>query len=352
MNFIQAVFAKVRSYPKRVVFPEGTDARVLKAAVAFHAEKLGVAVVLGSKTAIQRRAQALKLNLDRVAVIDPLKSPDLDRFAQQFADLRKDKGMNKFEALTAMQNPLYFATMMMQTGGADAMVAGATTTAASIFRPLFQTIRLEPGVKAASSCSVIELPNSKFGENGVLYFSDCGVIPDPSADQLADIALMAAKLARQLHGTKPRVAFLSYSTKGSARHRTLEKILAAVALARERADLKGMEAEFDGELQADAALLPIVAQSKAAHSCVAGRANVLIFPDLNSSNISSKLVQHLAKGTLYGPFLNGLSKPASDLARGCTDQEILGSAAIVALQAVEYRKIYPLTEQSLGDRLM
>ncbi len=352
MSFIETIFEKVRAHPKRVVFPEGSDDRVIKAAVEFYRQKLGVAILLGSKSVIQRRALALKVDLARVAIIEPVKSAELERFAEAFAGLRKEKGMNKFEAMAAMQNPLYFATMMMQSGNADAMVAGASSTAASILRPLFQTIRLEPGVKAASSCSVVEVANKKFGEKGVLYFADCSVIPDPNVDQLADIALMSAKLARQLHGTKPRVAFLSYSTKGSARHRTLEKILAAVALARQKADAKGLEADFDGELQADAALIPDIAEAKAAHSSVAGKANVLIFPDLNSSNICSKLVQHLAGATLYGPFLNGLSKPASDLSRACNEKEILGSAAIAALQAVEYRRLYPNAEQALGERLM
>lgn len=254
------------------------------------------------------------------------------------------------EALAAVKQPVYFATMMLHQGSADALVAGASTTAGGILRPLFQTIRLEPGVKAASSCSVIQVGDKSFGEKGVLYLADCSVIPDPTADQLADIALMAAKLARQLHGLKPRVAFLSYSTKGSARHRTLEKILAAVALARQRADQKMIQADFDGELQADAALVPDIARSKAAHSSVAGRANVLVFPDLNAGNICSKLVQRLARGTLYGPILNGLCKPASDLSRGCSIQEILGSAAIVALQSVEYRKLYPDAAAATTER--
>lgn len=341
MSFIESIFEKVRAHPKRVVFPEGTDDRILRAAVQYNERKLGSAIVLGQRNAIQKRAHSLKLDLDRVAIIDPAKADDFASFVAALAAQRKNKGLAKQEAAEAMKNPNYFATMMVQQGSADALIAGASTTAAAILRPLFQTIRLEPGVKTASSCSVIEVLERQYGENGVLYFADCSVIPDPTAEQMSDTAIMAAKLARQLHGIKPRVAFLSYSTKGSAHHRTLEKILAAVALARQKADAKKIEADFDGELQADAALVVEVAESKAAHSSVAGKANVLIFPDLNAGNICSKLVQRLCKGVLYGPILNGLCKPATDLSRGCTVEEILGSAAIVALQSVEYRKLYP-----------
>ena len=341
MSFIESIFEKVRRHPKRVVFPEGTDDRVLRAAMEFHEAGLGAPILLGPRATIQKRAAALKLNLDRIGIIDPARADDLEQFADAFVSLRRDKGLAKDEALKAVKQPIYFATIMLHRGSADALVAGASVTASSILRPLFQIIRLEPGVKAASSCSVLQLPNDAFGEKGVLYLADCSVIPDPTASELADIALMAAKLARQLHGIKPRVAFLSFSTKGSARHRSLEKILAAVALARQRADEKQIEAEFDGELQADAALLPAIAEAKAAHSSVAGRATVLIFPDLNAGNICSKLVQQLTGAPLYGPILNGLSKPASDLSRSCSSNEILGSAAIVALQATEYRKLYP-----------
>ncbi len=346
MSFIESIFEKVRQHPKRIVFPEVLDDRILTAAIEYATAGLGTSILLGSRSVIQKRVSALRLKLDHVHVIDPQKADDLEHFADAFSKIRRDKGLGKDEAIQAVKQPIYFATMMLHETSADGLVAGASTTAAAILRPLFQTIRLEPGVRAASSCSVIQLPSQAFGEKGVIYFADCSVIPDPTADQLADIAIMSAKLARQLHGIKPRVAFLSYSTKGSARHRSIEKILAAVALARQKADEKKIEAEFDGELQADAALVAEIADHKAAHSSVAGKANVLIFPDLNCSNICSKLVQRLAGGTLYGPIMNGLSKPASDLSRGCTVHEILGSAAIVALQAVEYRKLYP--DEALG----
>ncbi len=350
MSFIESIFEKLRPHPKRVVFPEGTDDRVIRAAVEYYNAKLGAAILLGSKSIIQRQAEALKLDLKRVKIIDPVKADDLENYAETFIQLRREKGLNKYEAINAVKQPIYFATMMLHQGSADALVAGAETTTGAILRPLFQAIHLEPGMKTASSCSVIQLKDRSFGENNVLYLADCSVVPDPSVDQLTDIALVTAKLARQLHGVTPRVAFLSYSTKGTARHRTQEKIIAAVALARQKAGLKQIEADFDGELQADAALVPEIAKSHSASGSVAGKATVLIFPDLNSGNICSKLIQRLANVTLYGPILNGLSKPASDLARGCSVDEILGTAAIVALQAVQYRKLYPGGDQTAAER--
>ncbi len=350
MSFIESIFEKVRRHPKRIVFPEALDDRVLTAAVQYVAAGLGTAILLGPKSAVQKRASALRLELGHVNIIDPQKADDLEHFAEVFASVRKDKGLRKDEAIKAVKQPIYFATMMLHETSADGLIAGAGTTAAAILRPLFQSIRLEPGVRAASSCSVMQMPSPTYGEKGVLFFADCSVIPDPTADQLADIAVMSAKLARQLHGIKPRVAFLSFSTKGSAHHPAIEKALAAVALARQKAVDKQIEAEFDGELQADAALVKEIAEQKAAHSSVAGKANVLIFPDLNCANICSKLVQRLGQATLFGPILNGLSKPASDLSRSCSVQEILGSAAIVALQAVEYRKLYPDEARSGAGR--
>jgi phosphate acetyltransferase len=346
MSFIESIFEKVRRHPKRIVFPEGTDDRIIRAAVDYHAKGLGTAVLLGPKSVIQKKAQTLKVSLDHVGLIEPEKADDLNSFTESFAQMRKTKGIGLDEARATVRKAHYFATMMLHHGSADGLVAGVSTTASSILRPLFQTIQLEPGVKAASSCSVLQLENKKFGEGGVLYLADCSVIPDPNAEQLADIALMAAKLARQLHGIKPRVAFLSYATKGSATHKNLEKIMMAVAIAQQKAVSKNMLVDFDGELQADAALVPMVADLKAAHSRVAGKANVLIFPDLNSGNICSKLVQLVANGIVYGPILNGLCKPASDLSRSCTVQEIVSSAAIVALQSVEYRKLYPADGKS------
>lgn len=349
MSFIETVFEKVRHHPKRVVFPESADERILHAAVNYHNKGLGIALLIGSRSAIHKHAQALKLDLDRVGIVDPETSDDLEHFAEMFAAIRRDKGLGKSEAIDAVKQPLYFATMMLHEGNADALVAGIRASTVGILRPLFQCIRLEPGVKAASGCGLVQLADRTLGVEGVLYLADCSVIPDPTPSQLADIAVSAAKMARQLHGVKPRVAFLSYSTKGSTYHRSQEQLLAAVALAQQKASERLLEADFDGTFQSDAAIAPGMVEWKASRSSVAGKANVLIFPDLNSGNICFNLLHRLIKGTVYGPFLIGLSKPAGTLSRTCTEKEILGSAAIAALQAVEYRKLYPLPQASASS---
>ena len=352
MSFIKTIFEKVRDHPKRIVFPEGTHEQIIRAAIEYHVRGLGIAILLGSRQAIEKVAHGAKLDLSRVRILDPAKADDLERFAEIFLELRHEKGLGKDEAIeTIKKQPIYFATMMLHQTSVDGLVAGVQTSVAATLRALSQTIYLEPGIKAASSCSVIQFDDKQVGEEGVLYFADCNVIPDPSADQLADIAVVTAKLARQLHGTKPRVAFLSYSTKRTSRNKMLDKILAAIALARQIAEQKHVEAEFDGELQVDVALAPVIAKNRVSHSSVAGKANVLIFPDLNSGNISFKLVQQLAPCALYGPILNGLSKPASDLSYyNVSVNEIVGAAAIVALQSVEYRKLYPKGDVVVKER--
>jgi phosphate acetyltransferase len=340
MKFLEATFEKVRRHPKRIVFPEAGDERILRAAADYVRAGLGSAILLGPRDLVRARARGYGLPIEGIGVIDPERADDLERYALTYARMRGTSAPRREDAIEAVRQPLLFATMMLLGGSADGLVAGIQSSAAAIYRPLFQAIRLEPGTRAASACATLQFEDPTVGENGVVCCADCGVIPDPNADQLADIAVSAAKLARQVHGVKPRVAFLSYSTRGSARHRSLEKIHAALALARERAATKFLDAEFDGEFQADVALSSDAA-TKAPGSPVAGRASVLIFPDLNSSNIALKLLQRLGRARTYGPLLLGLSKPASDLARGTGVEEIVGAAALVALQAIEYRKLYP-----------
>ncbi len=230
---------------------------------------------------------------------------------------------------------------MLQYGQVDGLVGGATSNSGSILRPLFQLIKPLPGIKSISSCVVLQVPNIEYGEKGVFTFADCGVIPNPSVDQLATIATESARLFRQLTGSIPRVAMLSYSTKGSAQTQDTEKIVAATALAKQQLFEKMQTAEIDGELQVDTALNKEIAEIKAPGSLVAGQANVLVFPDLNSGNIAVKLVHRLAGGEAYGQILLGLDKPAADLSRGASIHEIVGVAAIVSLQAIEYRRLYP-----------
>ena len=219
----------------------------------------------------------------------------------------------------------------------------------SVLRSLFQIIKVAPHAKVASSCQVMEVEDRRFGEEGVLFMADCGVIADPTADQMADIALSTAELAKHLLNIRPRVAMLSFSTKGSSSHPSIGKVQAATALARQRAEQKMFEADFDGELQVDAALIPEIAERKLKESKVAGRANVLIFPDLNSGNIASKLVRHISKANAYGQVLLGLNRPAADVSRGSNAHDILGVAAIVGVQATAYKTLYPQVEETISS---
>jgi phosphate acetyltransferase len=240
-----------------------------------------------------------------------------------------------------MLQPNYFGAMMVAMHQADGFVSGTKEFTGSVLRPLFQIIKVAPRMQTASSCMVMEVEDSRFGENGVMFMADCGVIPEPTVEQLSDIAVSTAQLARQLLGSRPRVALLSYSTKGSSSHASLGRVKAAAALAVKKAAERFIEADFDGELQVDAALIPEIASRKLIESNVAGRANVLIFPDLNSGNIGSKLVQHLTRANAYGQILLGLDRPAADVSRGSTAHDILGVATIIGVQAVEYHKLYP-----------
>ncbi|MFM7213809.1 MAG: phosphate acyltransferase [Verrucomicrobiota bacterium] len=347
MRFIGGVYEKLQRHPKRIVFPEGTEPRVLQAARQFHSLRLGVPILLGDRQQVKAAADALNVNLEGIRRIDPSQSPDLNSFVKRFLMLRRSKGIAEEEAREAMKKPNYFGAMMVAMKQADGLVSGASEVSGGVLRPLFQIIKVAPKTTTASSCMVMEVEDTRFGEKGVLFMGDCGVIPDPSVDQLAEIGLSVARLANQILGTRPRVAFLSYSTQGSATHSSVLKVRAAAALARQKADQDLFEADFEGELQVDAALVPEIAARKLPGSPVAGRANVLVFPDLNSGNIAHKLIQHIARANAYGQILLGLDRPAADLSRGSTSHDILGVAAITGLQSIEYQKLYP----GAGDTL-
>ena len=348
MRFIGSVIEKLQRHPKRIVFPEGTEPRVLQAARQFYSLRLGVPILLGDRTEIKEAAQGLNVSLEGVRIINPAESEDLDNFTKRFELLRRTKGLKEHEAREAMLIPNYYGAMMVAMHQADGLVSGTNQTTGGVLRPLFQIIKVAPAATTASSCMVMEVEDTRFGENGALFMADCGVIPDPTVDQLADISISTARLARQLLGTRPRVALLSFSTKGSATHPSIGKVQAATAMAEKKAhDLK-LEADFDGELQVDAALIPEIAARKLPASKVAGRATVLIFPDLNSGNIASKLIQHVARANAYGQILLGLDRPAADVSRGSSAHDILGVAAIVGLQSIEYGKLYAPTENSLA----
>ena len=341
MKFIESVFDKLRSHPKRVVFPEGTEPRILQAAAEFVHLQLGVAVLLGNREQVEAAAQKEKVSLNKINIIDPELADDLPLFTRRLENLARYKGIAQADTRKIVTNPNYFAALMLQNGQVDGLVGGATSNSGSILRPLFQLIKPLAGVKSISSCVVMQFPNAEYGEGGVFTFADCGVIPNPNVDQLATIATESARLFRQLTGGMPRVAMLSYSTKGSAQTQDTEKIVAATALAKQAFFEKKQVGEIDGELQVDTALVKDIAEIKAPGSLVAGQANVLVFPDLNSGNIAMKLVHRLAGGEAYGQILLGLDKPAADLSRGASVHEILGVAAIVSLQAIEYRRLYP-----------
>ncbi len=341
MRFIGSIIEKLQRHPKRVVFPEGTEPRVLQAARQFYSLRLGAPILLGDRTKIKEAAERLNVSLQGIRIINPVESEDLDAFVKRYEMLRRVKGIRAAEAREAMMKPNHYGAMMVAMHQCDGLISGTNEISGSVLRPLFQIIKVAPQATTASSCMVMEVEDTRFGEGGVMFMADCGVIPEPTVDQLSDIAISTAQLARQLLGKRPRVALLSYSTKGSATHPSIGKVQAATALARRKAEEKLLEADFDGELQVDAALVPEIAARKLPESSVAGRANVLIFPDLNSGNIASKLIQHVARANAYGQILLGLDRPAADVSRGSSAHDILGVAAIVGLQSIAYNELYP-----------
>ncbi|GAT35143.1 phosphate acetyltransferase [Terrimicrobium sacchariphilum] len=343
MSFIDSVFAKLKRHPKRIVFPDGDDPRVVRACHAFYEKDAGIPILIGKRDVIERIALTEKVSLDHVAIINPETASEMPVFCERLEKLERYKKMGINDARALLSNPNYFAAMMLQHGQADALVGGVHSYSGSLLRPLIQLVKPLPHAPLISGCMIAEV-DERFGDGGVLFLADCGVVPDPNMEQLASIAVQTGLVARQVFGQRPRVALLSFSTKGSARTPSTEKVAGAVVIARKLADELGVEIAVDGEMQADAALIPEVASKKMEASLVGGQANVLIFPDLNSGNIAAKLIQHLGGARVYGQILLGLSRPAADLSRGATVEEIVSVAAVVGLQAIEYRKLYPAEE--------
>jgi phosphate acetyltransferase len=298
-------------------------------------------MLLGDRSRVKETAAALSISLEGIRIINPAESDELDNFTRRFEALRRRQGLKELEAREALLQPNYFGAMMVAMHQADGFVSGTNQSSGTVLRPLFQIIKVAPQTTTASSCMVMELEDSRFGENGVLFMADCGVIADPTVEELADIAVSTAQLARHLLGARPRVALLSFSTKGSSLHPSAGRVRAAAALAGKRAQEKRLDADFDGELQVDTALVPDIAARKLPEGKLGGRANVLIFPDLNSGNIASKLLRHVSRANAYGQILLGLDRPAADVSRGSNAHDVLGVAAIVGVQAVEYNKLYP-----------
>ncbi|MDR2512271.1 MAG: phosphate acetyltransferase [Puniceicoccales bacterium] len=344
MSFINHLSVRLQNHPKRVVYPEGSDPRIIQAARQFATRRLGVPILLGDRTRIKINAARLNIKLDGIRIVEPTRSEELPGYIAKFRGHQRFSGLDAQAASEYLANPNYFAAMMLATGGTDAVVSGATSGPASGLRPILQIVPRQKGVQTVSSMLILEAIEARYGIDGVLFLSDCAVIPEPTADQLADIACTTAMLSYHLTNRPPRVAMLSYSTKsvGGGNPPAIARIKLATATAKERAKAFGMPVEIDGELQVDAALDSNTAATKGIDSSVAGQANVLIFPDLNCANIASKMVQILANIPAYGQILTGLERPAAEISRGASAHDIFGTSVIVAAQAVDRRYLYPV----------
>ncbi len=340
MPLIPRLVAKLQRHPKRFVFPEGGDPRVLQAARQIVTRRMGAPILVGDRAAIKDAAARLDISLQGMRLIEPSRASDLDEFAERYLELRKGRGLQLAEARAIMADPAYYATMMLATAQADALIGGATVSASSALRPLFQILPKQEGVNTASSVMVLDFDENKIGLDGSLFLGDCGVIPDPTAEQLADIAITAARIAHHLTNDTPRVALLSYSSHGSSSHPSVLKMRAATELARAKIPEQKFAIEIDGEMQVDAALDPRTAEMKAITGGVGGRANVLVFPDLNSGNIAFKLIQVLAGANTFGQIVTGLSRPAAEISRGSSAHDVFGAAAIVGVQAISHNLLY------------
>ena len=331
MDFVKDMLDKASSMQKKLVLPEGTEPRTIAAARKVLDQGLASSVILlGKEEEIKSAAAKAGVNLDGLLLINPESSANFENYANQYYELRKHRGMTPEQANIDMKSPLRWGAMMLRQGDADAFVAGAESTTADVLRAGLAIIGTVPGLKTASSCFVMQLPDASWGVGGALIFSDCAVVPNPTVEQLAEIAISAAQSCREFLNTDPAVAMLSFSTKGSGgEHEDVKKVLEALALVKE----KEPSLMADGEFQADTALIPSVRESKAPGSSIKGTVNTLVFPDLDAGNIGYKLVQRLAKAEAFGPFLQGFAKPISDLSRGATVEDIVVTSAVTLARA-------------------
>lgn len=330
MNLLEKIFDQAKNNVKCIVLPESTEPRTLQAADVALKKGLASIQLIGNKQHILSVAADLGLkNIEKARFFDPETDQKMSIYTDLLFELRKSKGMTKEEAQKLSKNPLYLATLMIKNGDADGEVAGAQNSTGNVLRPALQIVKTKPGVTVVSGAFLILLQDETFGEKGVFVFADCAVTPDPTAKQLAEIAVVTGQTTRIIAGFEPRVAMLSFSTKGSASHEMVDKVVEATALAKQM----NPQLIIDGEFQADAAIVPSVGKSKAPGSKIQGNANVLVFPNLESGNIAYKLVQRLAHAEAIGPILQGMAAPINDLSRGCSVDDIVKMIAITANQA-------------------
>jgi phosphate acetyltransferase len=331
MNLIEKIKENAKNNLQRIVLPESYEERTIKAADIILQEGIASIILLGNKDDIGSNVKKLGLkHISKALLVDPLRSDKREAYADMMVELRKSKGLTKENALELLNNPLYFATVMIKYGDADGEVAGADNATGDVLRPAFQYVKTLPGITVVSGAFLMFLKDNEFGENGLMIFADCAVHPDPTDKELAEIAVATAKTTRALAHIEPRIAMLSFSTKGSASHELVDKVVSATRLAREM----DPTLKIDGELQADAAIVEAIGLKKAPGSDIAGKANVLIFPNLECGNIAYKLVQRLAHAEAIGPVLQGMAAPINDLSRGCSVSDIVDLIAITANQAI------------------
>ena len=329
MALIDRIMAKAMTDVKHIVLPEGEETRNVQAAAKIAKTGLAKITMLGDPEKVQAVAAETNTDLTGIEIVDPKSSPKAADYAARLYEIRKAKGMTEEEAAQKVADPMYYGVMMVKLGDADGLVSGAIHSTGDMLRPALQIIKSKPGIKTVSSCFLMECPNKTFGQEGVLVFADCAVNIEPTSEELANIALGAADSAKSLAGMEPKVAMLSFSTKGSAKHDDVTLVQEATRIAKEMAP----DLQLDGELQLDAALVPGVGKLEAPGSAVAGQANTLVFPNLNAGNIGYKLVERLAGANAYGPILQGIAKPCNDLSRGCSVDDIVATVAITAVQA-------------------
>ncbi len=332
MGLFDKMTAKAKACRQRIVLPEGTEPRTLTAANRIIADEIADIILIGPPEEIGRLANEMGLaNIERATIVDPADEKVIDKYAPLFFELRKKKGISMEEARLTTANPLYLGCLMVKAGDADGQVAGAMNTTGNVLRAAFQVIKTQPGIDIVSGAFLMLLPEGlPYGTDGIMVFADCAVVPDPTAPELAQIAVSAAQTARDIAGIEPRVAILSFSTKGSAKHERVDKVIEATEIAHKMAP----DLILDGELQADAAIVPSVCNSKAPNSPLSGRANVLVFPSLEVGNIAYKLVQRLGGVEAVGPVLQGLAAPVNDLSRGAYPEDIYKTIIMTCNQAI------------------